>query len=68
MLETLLAYQVIFRTSVGELYQGELAQVEAVIHRRARGLRVRLERQGKGPAIRRRVEHLARIAGSGESA
>jgi DNA-binding XRE family transcriptional regulator len=66
MLETALAYEVVFGTPVRELFAGMSDEVEIVTHRRARVLARRLSAATQTPLIVRKLELLRQIiSGSG---
>jgi DNA-binding XRE family transcriptional regulator len=66
MLETALAYEVVFSTPVRELFAGISDEVEIVTHRRARVLARRLSAATQTPLIVRKLELLRQIiSGSG---
>ena len=66
VLETALAYEVVFGTPVRELFAGMFDEVEVVTHRRARALARKLSAVTQTPHIVRKLELLSRItSGSG---
>ena len=66
VLETALAYELVFGTPIRELFAGISDEVEIVTHRRARALARKLSAATQTPRIVRKLELLSQItSGSG---
>jgi DNA-binding XRE family transcriptional regulator len=66
VLETALAYELVFGTPVRELFAGIADEVEIITHRRARALARKLSAATQTPRIVRKLELLSQItSGSG---
>lgn len=61
VLETALAYEIIFRASVRDLYEGDFRRIESLIRRRAEGLSAFLARKPKTAQRDQKIRFLQRL-------